>query len=108
MTVELMLTPAFFAHFSRILMLDSMMGWPPWQMLSVSAACARGESAITAASAPMSAQPIPRRMVMLVLPRDALRRLTGAGLGGSLLSRGWRGKGEVTSRCRAPRRDFPP
>src|SRR6266540_2463993 len=42
MTVELRLTSIFFAHLSRILMLASMIGCPPWQMVSVSAASALG------------------------------------------------------------------
>src|ERR1700720_1782649 len=74
MTVELMLTPAFFAHFSMILMLDSMIGCPPWQMVSVSAACAGVASAPSANSAAAAGRypRIPRALVIAFLPTDGL------------------------------------
>src|SRR5215467_1491122 len=63
MTVEVIVIPSFLAHLSRILMFDSMMGCPPWQMLSVAAACA------SSAAAPASTERRnPRPVVIAVLP----------------------------------------
>src|SRR5437870_2034498 len=83
MTVELMLTPAFFAHFSMILMLDSIIGCPPWQMVSVSAACAGVASAPSANIAAASGRypRIPRALVICVPPdRWSWLRASGAGI----------------------------
>src|ERR1051326_7943304 len=76
MGVDVMVMPACFAHLSMILMLASMIGWPLWQMLSVSAAAGGGGRAPKAsvqAQAPASAQPPirPRVVVLAFLPRWA-------------------------------------
>src|SRR6202007_3115710 len=67
-----MLTPSFFAHFSMILMLDSMIGCPPWQMVSVSAACAGVASAVSASVAAAASRypAVPRALVIAFLPVD--------------------------------------
>src|SRR6266516_3007764 len=95
MTVELRLTSIFFAHLSRLFMLASMIGCPPWQMVSVSAASALGaENAAkltAAAQRPkraaiamdgrffMRSSPVSRRRERAHRPERAYYRLSGLG-----------------------------